>query len=58
MGLTTGIRYSACRRQFSNPMVDKTNTGLETAVIEYQLQQQRLLPYLAGSIPILIRLIR
>ncbi|CAL8109772.1 unnamed protein product [Orchesella dallaii] len=41
--LTIAIRYSAVRRQFGNP------GELELPVIEYQMQQWRLFPYLAAS---------
>jgi acyl-CoA oxidase len=36
------IRYSAVRRQFGN-------NGQELPVIEYQMQQWRLFPYLAAA---------
>lgn len=39
-----GIRYSAVRRQFG-----KNPEGMELPVIEYQMQQVRLFPYLAAS---------
>eukprot|EP01129_Flabellula_baltica_P008248 TRINITY_DN3259_c0_g1_i1.p1 TRINITY_DN3259_c0_g1~~TRINITY_DN3259_c0_g1_i1.p1 ORF type:complete len:396 (+),score=80.67 TRINITY_DN3259_c0_g1_i1:3-1190(+) len=42
-GLTVAIRYSAMRRQFGEEL-------LENPVLEYPLQQYRLLPYLAGCI--------
>lgn len=40
--LTIGIRYSAARRQFGPP------NEQELPIIEYQLQQWRLFPYLAA----------
>ncbi|KAF4530545.1 hypothetical protein B566_EDAN016998 [Ephemera danica] len=39
-----GIRYSAARRQFG-----EAKDGKEFAVIEYQLQQCRLFPYIAAA---------
>ncbi len=42
--LTIAVRYSAVRRQFGNPGEDQ-----ELPVIEYQMQQWRLFPYLAGA---------
>ncbi|KAL5015832.1 hypothetical protein ScPMuIL_005421 [Solemya velum] len=41
--LCIAVRYSAVRRQFGPP------GGEETPVLEYQLQQWRLMPYLAAS---------
>ena len=41
--LTIAIRYSAVRRQFGNPGEQ------ELPVLEYQMQQWRLLPYLAAA---------
>eukprot|EP01102_Stenamoeba_stenopodia_P014952 TRINITY_DN5044_c0_g1_i1.p1 TRINITY_DN5044_c0_g1~~TRINITY_DN5044_c0_g1_i1.p1 ORF type:complete len:734 (+),score=191.25 TRINITY_DN5044_c0_g1_i1:67-2268(+) len=41
--LTIALRYSAVRRQFG-----PSDTEEESAVLEYQLQQYRLLPYLAS----------
>ncbi|XP_029640510.1 peroxisomal acyl-coenzyme A oxidase 3 [Octopus sinensis] len=43
MGLTIAIRYSAARRQFG-PKEDE-----EIPILEYPLQQWRLLPYLAAN---------
>ena len=43
MALTIAIRYSAARRQFGPPGEE------EMPVLEYQLQQWRLLPYLAAT---------
>ncbi|XP_049295113.1 peroxisomal acyl-coenzyme A oxidase 3-like isoform X2 [Anopheles funestus] len=43
--LTIGIRYSAVRRQFG-PTIDAP----EVPILEYQLQQHRLLPYLATCV--------
>lgn len=40
--VTIAVRYSAVRRQFG------PTQGVELAVIEYQLQQWRLFPYLAA----------
>lgn len=45
--LTIGIRYSAARRQFG-PII-QSNTSIEWPVIEYQMQQWRLFPYLAAT---------
>jgi acyl-CoA oxidase len=42
--IVIAIRYSAVRRQFG-----PSNTGEEWPIIEYQLQQWRLFPYLAAS---------
>jgi len=42
--LTISIRYSAVRKQFSPP-----GESQESAVIEYQMQQWRLFPYLAAT---------
>jgi len=47
MALTIAIRYSAVRRQFG-PSPD-----VEVPVIEYQLQQWRLFPYLAAEFALL-----
>jgi acyl-CoA oxidase len=44
MALTIGIRYSAVRRQFGPP------DGPEVPVLEYETQQDRLLPRLAGTL--------
>jgi len=44
MVVTIAIRYSAVRRQFG-----PTEDGEELPVLEYQLQQWRLLPYLAAA---------
>lgn len=44
-GITIAVRYSAVRKQFSP---DDSNE--ELPILEYQLQQYRLLPYLAGCI--------
>lgn len=41
--ISTAIRYSACRRQFG-PTTEK-----ELPVLEYQLQQWRLFPYVAAA---------
>lgn len=41
--VTISIRYSAVRRQFSG------SDGEELPVIEYQMQQWRLFPYLAAA---------
>ncbi len=43
--MTISIRYSAVRRQFGPP---GPNSG-ELPVIEYQMQQWRLFPYLAAA---------
>lgn len=43
--LTTGIRYSAARRQFG----PSSQAPMEWPVLEYQMQQWRLLPYLAAT---------
>ena len=42
--LSLVLRYSAVRRQFG-----PTEGGPEVPVLEYQLQQWRLLPYLAAT---------
>ncbi|KAJ6216003.1 hypothetical protein RDWZM_010503 [Blomia tropicalis] len=42
--LTIGIRYSAARRQFG-----PTTNSVEWPVLEYQMQQWRLFPYLAST---------
>lgn len=44
MAMTIALRYSVSRKQFG-PVQD----GPELPVIEYQMQQWRLLPYLAGA---------
>jgi acyl-CoA oxidase len=43
--LPIAIRYSAVRRQFGN----SENSSMELPVIEYQMQQWRLFPYLAAT---------
>ncbi|KPM06424.1 peroxisomal acyl-coenzyme A oxidase 3-like protein, partial [Sarcoptes scabiei] len=43
--LTIGIRYSAARKQFG----PQSNPQIELPVIEYQMQQWRLFPYLAAA---------
>eukprot|EP01126_Amoeba_proteus_P021931 TRINITY_DN2228_c0_g1_i5.p1 TRINITY_DN2228_c0_g1~~TRINITY_DN2228_c0_g1_i5.p1 ORF type:complete len:504 (-),score=81.99 TRINITY_DN2228_c0_g1_i5:79-1590(-) len=45
-GLTIALRYSAARRQFGDPF---NKEKIEIPILEYQLQQQRLLPFLAGN---------
>jgi len=42
--IVIAIRYSAVRRQFG-----PSNTDIEWPIIEYQMQQWRLFPYLAAS---------
>ncbi|XP_047141556.1 peroxisomal acyl-coenzyme A oxidase 3 isoform X1 [Hydra vulgaris] len=42
--LTIAVRYSACRKQFG-----PSEESEELPVIEYQMQQWRLFPYLAGT---------
>eukprot|EP01120_Amphizonella_sp_Union-15-10_P011145 TRINITY_DN4654_c0_g1_i3.p1 TRINITY_DN4654_c0_g1~~TRINITY_DN4654_c0_g1_i3.p1 ORF type:complete len:532 (-),score=72.37 TRINITY_DN4654_c0_g1_i3:76-1671(-) len=44
IALTIAVRYSFVRKQFGPP------SQPEQPVIEYQMQQQRLLPFLSGSI--------
>ncbi|KAJ3063183.1 hypothetical protein HDU98_000971 [Podochytrium sp. JEL0797] len=62
-GATVAIRYSAIRRQFSDPNASKDDTvfnqytspaggpksKVETAVIDYSLQQYRLFPIIAQA---------
>ena len=43
--ITIGIRYSAARRQFG----PRSNPTIEWPVIEYQMQQWRLFPYLSAT---------
>ncbi|XP_046389776.1 peroxisomal acyl-coenzyme A oxidase 3-like [Ischnura elegans] len=49
--IVIAIRYSAVRRQFGPPVSSNSSAALPTElpVIEYQLQQWRLIPYLASS---------
>ncbi|XP_066931992.1 peroxisomal acyl-coenzyme A oxidase 3-like isoform X5 [Clytia hemisphaerica] len=44
MAVTIALRYSVCRKQFG-----PVEGGPEIPVIEYQMQQWRLIPYLAGA---------
>ncbi|KAI8609386.1 hypothetical protein BC830DRAFT_1070995 [Chytriomyces sp. MP71] len=50
-GATVAVRYSAIRRQFTDPEASKNDDVLkcETAVIDYSLQQYRLFPIIAQS---------
>jgi acyl-CoA oxidase len=51
LALTISIRYSASRQQFGSsfPIIGNGSPSNELPVLEYQLQQHRLLPFLAGA---------